>query len=117
MLDLDGSPGQNVYQFEQIRLRYVLSYGVKSLPLEVLLPKGLKKLIAYDKENHTDYCDTLHCYLKNGDSITETVNQMYMHRSTVKYRMQRIREIMGSELTDGDEVMYLSVMLFYMKEL
>ena len=62
----------------------------------------LKKLIEYDKQNGTDLMTTLEIYIKNGKRIDKTAEDLFVHRNTVRYRIDRIIDIMGIDMDDGE---------------
>jgi DNA-binding PucR family transcriptional regulator len=41
-------------------------------------------------------------YLECGGNYTATADALALHRNTLKYRLQRIREISGHDLNDPD---------------
>ena len=44
----------------------------------------------------TDLCETLAVYyLDQKMSVTETASVMYVHRNTIKYRIQKAEDILG----------------------
>ena len=45
---------------------------------------------------------TLTQYLEHGGNYDATAAVLSVHRSTLKYRLQRIRELTGLELSDPD---------------
>ena len=101
----------SVYCFRDYQLQYVIRNGINSDDLDLFIPSGLKKLMDYDQHNNSDFCKTLYVYLENNQNITETVNQLFLHRSTCKYRIQRIREITGIDLSDPKITLYLHIIL------
>ncbi len=106
----------SVYHFADYRLPYIVKYGVCSLPLDTLIPESLRRLLEYDRENHTDYCRTLKIYFASNQNITETMGRLYLHRSTVKYRLKKIQEISGIDYTDQDQQLYLEMLFFELEE-
>jgi DNA-binding PucR family transcriptional regulator len=46
--------------------------------------------------------ETLACYLECGGSYELTAKALSPHRSTLRYRLQRIRNVSGHELNDPD---------------
>ena len=73
----------------------------------------LGKLAEYDRKNKTDYLGTLRLYLENDSSIAEVARITYVHRNTVNYKIKKIKEILGCELTQKDK---LELMLAFMAE-
>lgn len=67
----------------------------------------LGKLENYDSEYHTEYRRTLYVYLKNDCSIRKTAEELYVHRNTINYQINRIKKIMGRDFATLDEKMKL----------
>ncbi|WP_438823690.1 helix-turn-helix domain-containing protein [Bacillus sp. JJ1764] len=65
-------------------------------------------LLNYDKENNTDYYETLQAYLLNRQNLNETANQLFIHRNTIKYRLNKINELSKIDLTNGETVFQLA---------
>ncbi|WFR55861.1 helix-turn-helix domain-containing protein [Anaerocolumna sp. AGMB13025] len=67
----------------------------------------------YDVEHKTDFFNTLLTYLECGRSIQKTCKKMFLHKNTVNYRIQRIKELFNIDYEDGQTVLfiYLSLML------
>jgi sugar diacid utilization regulator len=62
----------------------------------------LGALIDYDIAKHAELVKTLTQYLEHGGNYDATALALSVHRSTLKYRLQRIRELTGLELNDPD---------------
>ncbi|MDQ1600434.1 MAG: hypothetical protein QOD68_1908, partial [Actinomycetota bacterium] len=82
-------------------------YGIFSAMTDVtdverFVRAWLGKLLDYDSHKHSDLVSTLTCYLEHGGSYDATAGALTVHRSTLKYRLQRIREISGYDLTESD---------------
>lgn len=67
----------------------------------------LGKLESYDSEYHTEYRRTLYVYLKNDCSIRKTAEELYVHRNTINYQINRIKKILGRDFATLDEKMKL----------
>lgn len=59
----------------------------------------LLRLLEHDRQNDADLMNTLFEYLENSENMQNTAAALYIHKNTLAYRMNRIREIMGSDLT------------------
>jgi sugar diacid utilization regulator len=66
--------------------------------VEAFVHKWLGTLAAYDERKHTELVKTLIQYLQHGGGYEATSRALSVHRSTLKYRLQRIRELTGFEL-------------------
>jgi DNA-binding PucR family transcriptional regulator len=70
--------------------------------VEAFVRKWLGTLAAYDERKHTQLVTTLIQYLQHGGGYEATSRALSVHRSTLKYRLQRIRELTGFELSDPE---------------
>ncbi len=60
----------------------------------------LGALLDYDGEHHADLVTTLSVYLDRGGNYDVTSHALNIHRSTLRYRLRRIREISNHDLAD-----------------
>lgn len=70
--------------------------------VERFADRWLGELIAYDATKKTELVKTLTQYLQHGGGYETTSRALSVHRSTLKYRLQRIRELTGLDLTDPE---------------
>jgi hypothetical protein len=61
---------------------------------------SLELLKQYDKDNNTELYKTFETYLKCNMKLGDTAKELYLHRNTVTYRINRIVEITGIDLND-----------------
>jgi len=64
--------------------------------------RWLQPLISYDATKGTELVQTLTTYLDHGGRYEATAHALSIHRSTLKYRLQRIRELSGYDLHDAE---------------
>ena len=61
--------------------------------------KGLLDALAaigrYDLANGTDLAQTLDALLASGGSVARTSSELFIHRNTLRQRIQRIEELIG----------------------
>jgi sugar diacid utilization regulator len=62
----------------------------------------LGSLLDYDQRKGAELVHTLTQYLEHGGNYDATAAELSVHRSTLKYRLQRIRELTGADLNDPD---------------
>jgi sugar diacid utilization regulator len=70
--------------------------------VEGYVTKWLGVLAAYDERKHTQLVKTLTQYLQHGGGYEATSQALSVHRSTLKYRLQRIRQLTGFDLGDPE---------------
>ncbi|MFF4189923.1 PucR family transcriptional regulator [Nonomuraea sp. NPDC001831] len=73
------------------------------LPLDRLtpsqFPEGVRRLL--DAPHGVELAATLEGYLDSGGEIQSAARRLRIHRSTLYYRLDRIREVIGCDITDG----------------
>lgn len=85
---------------------------------EELCACELKMLREYDKENHTELYETLCKYILNERNTVATAAQLYIGRSTLFYRLRKIKEITGlaaADMAKPIKNLYLRFSMFIMK--
>lgn len=98
-----------IYYFSQVAMTYILEQATKRLPGTMICHEGLLELKKHDEENQTQYMETLRVYLEQHLSATQAARELFIHRSTFLYRLDRIREILQSDLDDPEEIFYLEL--------
>lgn len=63
----------------------------------------LGALLTYDANNNTELNLTLESYLDCDCNVTATAEKMNIHRNTIKYRIQKVREILNVDFGDYDQ--------------
>lgn len=101
----DSSP---VVIFDDHIMSYILKQLLGSTDPLSLLPNGLKLLIQHDRDNLTNYVQTLRTYLECCCSPTQATKQLFIHRSTFLYRLDKISEIANIDFNDSEQrLLYL----------
>ena len=75
-----------------------------------------EKLNMYDMKNNTELCKTFCIYMKSFKNLDISSKKLNIHRNTLKYRLERIKEISNVDL-DDPHVCMLVLCGCYMKEL
>ncbi|MGW5479374.1 PucR family transcriptional regulator [Streptomyces sp. NPDC004008] len=95
--------------FEDLGLYRILGPGSDYRELEGFVREWLGRLIDYDARHGSGMVATLAQYFDCGGNYDETAAALAVHRSTLRYRLQRIREIGGRDLADVDTRLNLQV--------
>lgn len=69
----------------------------------------VQQLEDYDCHNKTQLSATLCCFLKNNCNYAVTAKQLYIHRSTLLYRMERIQELTSVDLDSYESRLHLQI--------
>lgn len=82
---------------------YRLIFAAADLPeLTDLRDEALAPLIAYDARHSANLVATLHAFLDANGGPKEAAAALGVHRNTVLYRLDRIREVTGADLEDAE---------------
>ncbi len=98
-----------IHYFNQVALPYIIEQSTRRLPANMICHEGLLRLKEQDEKNHTEYMQTLKVYLDQQLNATQTAKELFIHRSTFLYRLEKIKEILHSDLEDADEIFYLEL--------
>lgn len=71
-------------------------------------------LIDYDQQRGLDLFKTLSVYIRNRGNISKTARDLFLHRQSLHYRLQKIESLTGRSLVDPDDIflMDLSIKLW-----
>lgn len=58
----------------------------------------LGKLMEYDELNNTELCRTLDVYLSKNQNANLTAEALYIHRNTLRYRLDKIKSLLDDNL-------------------
>lgn len=101
------------YYFDQYMLDYMIRCSTEDMPAELLCSDALQKILEYDQKNHTALAHTLEAYLLHDRNVLQTSKELYIHRSTLSYRLEKIRRLISINLDDPKERIKL-LLSYYM---
>ena len=96
-----GGPEQ-VSRIDDLGIYSLLSESADLGSVERFVQRWLGALREYDSTKGADLVRTLTSYLECGGSYDTTASMLSIHRSTVRYRLGRIRHVSGHDLADAD---------------
>ena len=95
--------------FAELGIYRLLATGENRQDIEAYVQEWLGRLLEYDGERGSNLVQTLHQYLECGGNYDSTAETLVIHRSTLRYRLQRIREITNLDLADVETRLNLHV--------
>lgn len=95
------------HRFRDITELFLLQSCLSQLPAGMICAPELLLLKKYDREHDTDYYHTLAVYFKNNLHHVQSAKELFIHRSTFLYRLDRIRDISGLDIEDFGSRWYL----------
>jgi DNA-binding PucR family transcriptional regulator len=70
--------------------------------LERFFSETVEPLVAYDEQYETGLLATVEAYLDNDGSVARTAEQLFTHRHTIRYRLERAKELCGHDVTSTE---------------
>lgn len=96
------SESRGVVRFDDLGVYRLLALNADTNDLDGFIDQWLGPLIDYDAARSAQLVSTLTSYLRSGGSLNATASELFIHRSTVKYRLERIRAISKHDLADPE---------------
>jgi len=70
--------------------------------LERFYAETVAPLVAYDEQYETELVRTIEAYLDADGNVTPTAERLFTHRHTVRYRLERAKELCGHDITSTE---------------
>lgn len=99
------------YMFEEHVMRYICDNAPGKLSKEFVCSKKVQILKSYDELYKASLYKTLAVYYKNDKNIMKTARELFIHRSTLFYRLERIQKLTDIDFEDTLDGIY--IMLSY----
>jgi sugar diacid utilization regulator len=79
--------------------------------LQRFYAETIEPLAVYDEQYETELVATIEAYLENDGNVAATAKQMFTHRHTIRYRLERAKELCGHDVsaTEGREKLGLGL--------
>ena len=109
-LNVGEAEGRSPIAFEDTGA-YRLLLGTTSDELQNFYSETVEPLVAYDEQYETDLVATVETYLDSDANVPATAKKMFTHRHTIRYRLERIRDLSGHDATatEGRERLGLGI--------
>ena len=91
-------------EYSSYSFYHLLETVPKGVSLRRFCNDKVLRLERQDKSVDKELMNTLLNYLNNGRSLTKTAEMMFIHRNTVRYRINKCMEIMQTDFEFGDEI-------------
>ncbi|CAN5539595.1 helix-turn-helix domain-containing protein [soil metagenome] len=95
--------------YDDLGLLRILDTSNDGIELSRFLDEWLGALFEHDRNHHSELVHTLTLYLDSGGNYDRTADALTIHRSTLRYRLGRIRELSGRNLADPDSRLNLHI--------
>lgn len=116
VLGLNSQSTHWYYRFDDYLLEFLLQKGGEFLSPELLCSHKLLALRQYDENNHTEFYVTLKTFLELERNALQTAKALFIHRSTLFYRLERIEKIADVHLDDPKERLILRISFYILEQ-
>ncbi len=115
----EGSADGAALAFEQTGAYRLLLSTMSENPSELqrFYAETVEPLVAYDEQYETDLVRTLETFLEADGNVAGTAQRLFTHRHTIYYRLERVRELSGLDVSSSDGREKLSLGLKAMRVL
>jgi DNA-binding PucR family transcriptional regulator len=100
-----------LYRYHDVAYLHMLEITGKMTNLLSLCHPSILRLASQDEAHGSEYLETLFCYLQVAGSTTRAAKLLSLHKNTMLYRLGRIREIVGLDPSNGEDVFVMQASL------
>jgi sugar diacid utilization regulator len=109
----EGDADRPVLAFEETGAYRLLLSAMSEDPgeLQRFYAETVEPLVNYDDQYETDLLQTVEAFLDADGNVAGTAQRLFTHRHTIRYRLERVRELTGLDVgsTDGREKLSLGL--------
>ena len=103
--------GQNVMFFDDLGF-YKILLGVNDKKIMKDYEKSiLGALIEYDESNGSDFLPFIKEFIANDCNVQQVANAMFVHRNTIHYKINKIKDISGLSLSNMNDLFKIKLCL------
>jgi DNA-binding PucR family transcriptional regulator len=115
----EGHPDRDALAFDETGAYRLLLSAMSENPAELqrFYAETVEPLVAYDEQYDTDLVKTLESFLEADGNVAGTAQRLFTHRHTVRYRLERVRDLSGLDVGSSDGREKLSLGLTAMRGL
>ena len=96
-----------LYHYDTYSVYHCLELCAPQISLLELCHSAVLSLESYDRKNGTELLGTLHAYLACHQNLSEAAAALFIHRNTLRGRLDRIRDLIHVDLGDAETVFHL----------
>lgn len=75
------------------------------------LKERIKPMLEYDNLHNTALVETLKIYFKCQQNVVAASKQLYIHRNTLQYRLNKVAELLDLDFSDNEQMLTLQLAL------
>jgi sugar diacid utilization regulator len=108
-----GNADRPLLAFDETGAYRLLLPAMSEDPAELqrFYSETVEPLVAYDEQYETDLVQTVEAFLEADGNVAGTAQRLFTHRHTIRYRLERVRDLSGHDVgsSDGREKLSLGL--------
>lgn len=97
------------YPFASLILPYICEQSVQELEAHQLYHPAIRTLLQYDRKEGTELVKSVCVYMKHRYNVTQAAQALFIHRTTLLFRLQRIEILTGLNWESWEDRIHLAV--------
>ena len=110
-----------VFRYDRVKSADLISQISIQCNLDLLdfVGNGIRKLYDYDRETGANLLQTLLVFIECQKSYLNTAERLFTHKNTIRYRVEKLKQILDTDFSDGGIVarLHLHCTLLQLREL
>ncbi len=106
-----SKPRSTVTHYEDLGIFRIISLTESSASIERFCQDTIGAVLAYDKQNGTELAATLRVFLEQNQNLAQAAKMLNIHYNTLRYRLNRIKELLGDALEHPQQRLTVEVAL------
>lgn len=95
--------------YEDIIEYHMLIHFSSMTNLDFLIHPIVRRLQETDRENNSNYLETLFAYIRHSQDLSKTAQAMFIHYNTLRYRISRIIELTDIDFSNARTIFLISI--------
>ncbi len=103
-VNVGAAEGARILAFEDTGAYRLLLPAMSDDPAELkrFYSETIEPLAAYDEQYETELVSTVEAYLDHDGNVAATAQHLFTHRHTIRYRLERARDLCGHDVTSTE---------------
>lgn len=97
------------YNFEDMTLPYIWKQATLEMDAVSLYHPAICTLMEYDRKEETNLVQTVSAFMRNQYNVTRTAKELYIHRTTLLFRLDRIEILTGLKWDSWEDRLHLAI--------
>lgn len=95
--------------YAELGVKRLLYLMIDHPELDTFYEEVLAPLVAYDEEWEAELVPTLRVYLQQGANLNSAAKELFIHRHTMRYRLEQIAELLNVDIDSTEVLLNLQI--------